>query len=105
MSASRGRLGAMAHASVVPLRTDAAGPAYHLPAQLSSLIGREQDVQDVRTALASARLLTLTGGGGVGKTRLAAEAATRSLSDFPGGVWWVGLASLTAADMVEPTLL
>ena len=95
----------MAHASVVPLRTDAAGPAPNLPAQLSSLIGREQDLEEVRTALSSARLLTLTGAGGVGKTRLAAEAAARSGADFPGGVWWVELASLTAADMVEPTLL
>ena len=95
----------MAHASVVPLRTDAAGPAYSLPAQLSSLIGREQDLEAVRTALSSARLLTLTGAGGVGKTRLAAEAATRSAGGFPGGVWWIELASLTAADMVEPTLL
>src|SRR5829696_799273 len=90
---------------VVPLRREAGAPGHNVPSPLSSLIGRERDLAEVRATLSSARLVTLTGTGGVGKTRLAAEAAARSVGDFPGGVWWVELASLTAADMVEPTLL
>src|SRR3954470_7761940 len=105
MSASRGRLGRMAHASVVPLRTVGAGPPHNLPAQLSSLVGREDDLAEVTSALSSARLLTLTGTGGVGKTRLAVEAAARAIGAFPGGVWWVDLVPVTDPDGVESTLL
>ena len=55
--------------------------------------------------LSSARLLTLVGPGGVGKTRLAVEAAARSAGAFPGGVWWIELAALTDAGMVASTLV
>jgi predicted ATPase/DNA-binding CsgD family transcriptional regulator/tetratricopeptide (TPR) repeat protein len=75
--------------------------APNLPAPLSPLIGRAQDLEDVRAALASARLLTLTGPGGVGKTRLAVEAA-RGLAD---GVWWIELAALSDPGAVASTLI
>jgi len=70
-------------------------PRGNVPAALTPLIGRSRDVADVRAALAETRLLTLTGAGGVGKTRLALEVA-RALSTepdapYPDGVWLVEL--------------
>ena len=75
-----------------------------LPAQLTSLIGRERDLEEVATSLAATRLVTLTGAGGVGKTRLAVAAASRAAADFPDGVWWIELAAVTDAGAVAPTL-
>ncbi|HTI23561.1 MAG TPA: BTAD domain-containing putative transcriptional regulator [Kutzneria sp.] len=65
----------------------------NLPARLTSFVGRDLELQQVTRALAGARLVTLTGTGGAGKTRLAVEAAERLLADFPDGVWLVDLAS------------
>lgn len=79
--------------------------AHNLPAQLSLLIGRERDLEAVRVTLSSARLVTLTGAGGVGKTRLAVEAAARCVADFPDGVWWIELADLADSGMVGSTLV
>lgn len=75
--------------------------AHDLPAPLSSLIGRERDLEELSAALSSTRLLTLTGAGGVGKTRLAVEVAARSLAD----VWWIELAPLADPGLVEATLV
>jgi predicted ATPase/DNA-binding SARP family transcriptional activator len=72
-------------------------PAPRLPAALDELIGREDAVDQGRALLAGHRLVTLTGPGGVGKTRLAVEIASRSLADHPDGVWMV---ELTAPDDV-----
>lgn len=67
-----------------------------VPAALSSLIGRQREMADARSKLQGSRLLTLTGAGGAGKTRLArelaAEVAAARPAAFPGGVWWVELA-------------
>ena len=90
---------------VVALPTRPDGVAHNMPAPLSSLIGRQQVVEEARAALSSARLLTLTGAGGVGKTRLAIEAATHARADFPGGVWWIELADLSDAGAVESMLV
>ena len=79
--------------------------AHNLPTPLSSLVGRERDLGGVQATLSSARLVTLTGAGGVGKTRLAIEAAARAVSDFPAGVWWLELAPLADSGMVESTLV
>jgi predicted ATPase len=86
-------------------RPAAVGNARSLPAPVSSLIGRERDVEDVAAALSHARLLTLTGAGGVGKTRLAIEAAARSVAAFAGGVWWIELAPVGDSGVVESTLV
>jgi predicted ATPase/DNA-binding SARP family transcriptional activator len=75
-------------------------PASNLPAALSSFIGRECELAEVRRLLGETRLLTLTGAGGVGKTRLALEAARAATGDYPDGVWLVELAALA-----DPTLV
>ncbi|MFD1536212.1 BTAD domain-containing putative transcriptional regulator [Nonomuraea guangzhouensis] len=70
-------------------------PGTNLPAPLTGLVGRGVEVAEVRALLRGGRLVTLTGPGGVGKTRLALEAATETGQPFPGGVWLVELAAIT----------
>ncbi|GAA3437431.1 BTAD domain-containing putative transcriptional regulator [Kutzneria kofuensis] len=67
----------------------------NLPARLTSFVGRDLELEQVTRALAAARLVTLTGTGGAGKTRLAIEAAERLLTEFPDGVWLIDLAPTT----------
>jgi predicted ATPase len=64
----------------------------NLPVQLSSFVGRDSDVAAVVKLLQGHRLVTLTGVGGVGKTRMAMQIAAEMLSEFPDGVWFVDLA-------------
>ena len=77
---------------------------HNLPAQLTSLLGREQELATLRGLLGKARLVTLTGAGGSGKTRLAVELAAGVLDRFPDGVWLADLAGITRADLV-PSLV
>lgn len=72
----------------------------NLPVPLTSFIGREQAISGVARVLAGTRLLTLTGSGGSGKSRLALEVARRVLEEFRDGAWLVELASLTDARLV-----
>ncbi|MDX6235635.1 MAG: hypothetical protein QOG10_450 [Kribbellaceae bacterium] len=74
--------------------------ATNLPAALTPLVGRARELAEVRDLLASERLVTLTGPGGVGKTALALEAARAAVSPtaYPGGVWWVDLTELKGDD-------
>jgi len=65
-----------------------------LPVRLAPLVGRRRELQDVVDALARSRLLSLTGPGGTGKTRLALAAAYAARGRFPGGVYWVELAPI-----------
>jgi predicted ATPase/DNA-binding CsgD family transcriptional regulator len=67
----------------------------NLPVHLTSFIGRTADVAAVDDLVAGARLITLTGPGGAGKTRLAIRVATGQADRFDGGIWWVELASLS----------
>ena len=79
----------------------AAPPARHnLPAPLTSFLGREQDLARVEELLGQARLVTLTGTGGTGKTRLALEAGVRVAGRFPGGAWLAELAGVADPGLV-----
>jgi non-specific serine/threonine protein kinase len=75
-------------------------PQNNLPQPLTSFIGREREIAQIQERLPSTRLLTLTGAGGIGKTRLALQVARASLQRYPGGIWLVELAPLS-----DPTLL
>jgi len=74
-----------------------------LPVQLTSFIGRNAQIVDVHGLLAGNRLVTLVGAGGVGKTRLAVQVATKLGGDL-GNVWYVDLAPITRSDLVPATL-
>ncbi len=73
---------------------------HNLPIQLTNFIGREREVAEVKRLLASSRLLTLTGVGGSGKTRLALQTTAEVFEGFANGIWLVELAGLT-----DPTLI
>jgi predicted ATPase len=77
-----------------PLKTLDATPG-NLRPQTTSLVGRESELAEVQEAVAAHRLVTLTGVGGVGKTRLALEVAARLVDGFPDGVWFFELAAVT----------
>jgi predicted ATPase/class 3 adenylate cyclase len=88
--------------SFPPLRTIS---NTNLPRPASSFVGRESELADVRARLAGGvRLLTLTGPGGSGKTRLAIEAAASLVPEYKAGVFWVGLAALRDPALVTGTI-
>jgi non-specific serine/threonine protein kinase len=76
----------------------------NLPLQVNRFIGREREMTSVRELFANTRLLTLTGAGGSGKTRLALQIATDLLGEFAHGVWWVELAALSDPMLVPQTV-
>ncbi|HTN79328.1 MAG TPA: AAA family ATPase, partial [Acidimicrobiales bacterium] len=78
---------------------------HNLPVQLTPLVGREDDVAALAALVRAERLVTLTGSGGVGKTRLALEVAADLLEHFPGGVWFVELAGVANEGSVAPAVL
>jgi predicted ribonuclease YlaK len=69
-------------------------PPGELPRELSSFLGRSLEISEAKRLLGDTRLLTLTGPGGCGKTRLAMAVGFEVVWSFEDGVWWVGLASL-----------
>ncbi len=87
-----------------PLRVSTAVVSQHLPVQLTSFIGRDTQITDVRRILADNRLVTLTGAGGVGKTRLAIQVAAQLADEFSDGVWYVDLAPLTDTELAPVTV-
>jgi predicted ATPase/class 3 adenylate cyclase/DNA-binding CsgD family transcriptional regulator len=78
-----------------PLRTFKSADTHNLPAQLTSFVGRGAHIAEVRKLLSDNRLVTLTGAGGAGKTRLAVEIAGRIAAEFSDGVRYVDLAPIT----------
>jgi predicted ATPase/DNA-binding SARP family transcriptional activator len=98
-------------------------PSHNLPVQMTSFIGRDQEKQAIKTLLLSrlevkghtqgkeiarlppARLVTLTGAGGSGKTRLALETVGELLKNYPDGIWLVELAGLSDPELVPQTLI
>jgi predicted ATPase/class 3 adenylate cyclase len=87
-----------------PLKTLDSFPN-NLPAQLTSFIGREKEITDVKRELSVHRLVTLTGSGGTGKTRLSLQVATELLDHFPQGIWFVELAPLSDPELIPQTIL
>jgi predicted ATPase/class 3 adenylate cyclase len=73
----------------------------NLPRRLTTVVGRDAEIAEARRTLAVVPLLTLTGPGGVGKTRLAEEVASQALDDFEGGIWFVELGSIADPSLVE----
>ena len=78
------------------------GAATSLPAPPTALVGRDDDIERLRSVLArpGTRLVTLIGTGGIGKTRLAVQAAAGLPDEFPDGLWWVGLAPVSRGEQV-----
>src|SRR5205823_8327293 len=94
---TRGTVPRMAHAAARTSRGK-------LPAELTSFVGRRRELTAIRSTLADARLLTLTGAGGVGKTRLALHAGRELSRMLPDGVWLVELQELRNASLL-PTVI
>jgi predicted ATPase/class 3 adenylate cyclase len=76
----------------------------NLPAQRTAFIGRDAELAEITAALTDAPVVTLTGVGGVGKTRLALQAAAHSVVSFPDGAWFVALAQVTEPEAVAATV-
>jgi predicted ATPase/DNA-binding SARP family transcriptional activator len=85
---------------LAPAPAAAAAEGGNLPRQLTSFVGRERERADIAHLLGRARLVTLTGPGGCGKTRLALETAGDALAQLPQGAWFVDLASLSDPALV-----
>ena len=102
------RVGQLCHRDLAnefpPLRTPKAVAANNLPVQLTSFVGRDTQLSQLRTMLADNRLVTLTGAGGVGKTRLAIQAAAELEAKYADGVWYVDLAPISDPDLVPTTM-
>jgi predicted ATPase/class 3 adenylate cyclase len=86
-----------------PIRSLDARPN-NLPTQLTTFVGREKEIDEASNLLRRARLLTLTGPGGTGKTRLSLELAARMADGFPDGVWFVPLEPISEASLVPATI-
>ena len=91
-------------AEFLPLKTLDTHPN-NLPIQLTSFVGREQEMARVKEILGGARFLTLTGTGGTGKTRLAIQVAAELIDEFPDGVWFIELASLGDPALIPQTVV
>ena len=83
-----------------PLRVPKSSAARHLPVQLTGFVGRGVELAQVRDLLAENRLVTLTGAGGAGKTRLAIQVAGQIAGEFADGIWYVDLAPITDPGLV-----
>jgi predicted ATPase/class 3 adenylate cyclase len=86
-----------------PLRTLGGTPT-NLPTEVTTFLGREHEIEQILPMLQQARLLTLTGPGGTGKTRLALQVAARSMALFQDGVWFVALGLISEPELVPPTI-
>ncbi len=76
----------------------------NLPTQLTSFVGREDDVAEIMSLLQQHRLVTLTGSGGVGKTRASLQVAANLIDGFGDGVWFIELAPLTSGEYIPSTV-
>lgn len=92
--------------TVEPIRQTAAHAERtgNLPESLPPILGREREIEEVLTLLANGRVLTLTGPGGTGKTRLALEIGRRLGPSFLGGAWFLDLSAVRSADLILPSI-
>jgi non-specific serine/threonine protein kinase len=100
---TRGRTAGQSHDATLPSHSSAVvspAPRHNLPHRSTSFIGREREVAAIRQHLTTTRLLTLTGAGGCGKSRLALETAWTLVEELPDGVWLVELASLADPELI-----
>lgn len=84
-----------------------ATPRNNLPSQLTPFVGRREELEEVKRYLLNTpacRMLTLVGPGGIGKTRLALQAATQLLEGFKNGVFWVSLEAVDSVEQLIPTI-
>ena len=86
-----------------PLRVRNVVASHNLPAQLTSFVGRQAQMAELRQLFSSNRLVTLTGAGGAGKTRVAIEVAAQLTADFGHGIWYVDLAPIANSAVVPVT--
>ena len=92
-------------AALAGVTTDGRAPGHvHLPVQATPLIGRERELVELMTLADSRRLITLTGTGGTGKTRLGVAFAAGLADRYPDGVWWVPLAMVSEARLVPAAI-
>jgi predicted ATPase/DNA-binding winged helix-turn-helix (wHTH) protein len=109
-STPRPEVGGSAETGAPPRRDKVGGSATqvarqtNLPIQSSSLVGRERELAEAGRLIGSHRLLTLTGPGGSGKTRLALQLAVEAVEQFPDGVFWVSLQAFRDPALVEPAI-
>jgi predicted ATPase/class 3 adenylate cyclase/DNA-binding CsgD family transcriptional regulator len=87
-----------------PLRVSSTVVSTRLPVQLTSFVGRDAELTQLRELLAENRVVTLTGAGGVGKTRLAIQVAAAMAGEFSDGAWYVDLAPITDPELVPVTV-
>src|SRR3954452_2681496 len=91
-------------ASLAALETLPDARRDNLPAELTSFVGRGKELRELPAMVRSSRLVTLTGAGGVGKTRLALRLASDLVAEIRDGVWMVDLASLSEPALIAPTI-
>src|SRR5215213_3465145 len=84
--------------------TSTSKPITNLPTLLTSFVGREKEQDDVIQLIAKNRLITIAGVGGIGKTRLAQQVGQKVLKDYPDGIWFVSLDSLSDPTLVLQTV-
>jgi predicted ATPase/class 3 adenylate cyclase/Tfp pilus assembly protein PilF len=87
-----------------PLRAELLGRRTNLPPLMTSFIGRDQDILYITNLIFSNRLVTITGMGGAGKTRLALQIGHELKDRFSDGIWWVDLAPITVPDLAVKTV-
>ena len=87
-----------------PLRVRDAEPSHNLPVQLTSFVGRQAEIAELHQIVKGNRLVTLTGAGGAGKTRLAEEVGSQLGAEFSDGTWYVDLAPITNPALTSVTV-